>query len=730
MDEMVEAPVEGTADDTVPQSQEKVMERGEPELDESRRRLVAKWQNEIRMDKKHWEPAFKQMRDDQDFARGKQWVGWADDRYTANITLRHIQQRVASLYAKNPKAVARRKPRLMNTVWDGTLGSVMGAMQSMQMAGQAGDVAKLQEAMTILQEAQQSVQTKKLMDDLARTLELLYQYNIDEQNHPFKVMMKLVVRRAVTTCVGYTKIGFQRILEPRPEVEAQIADATQRLATLERMTAEIADGQSSDMEAEDRESLRLQLQALQQEPDAVVREGLIFDYPDSTSIIPDRKTRQLREFLGAGHVTQEYVLTPDEIKEIYGKDIGTGYRGYRPGTTEDPLVSPTTEAEYDDDTGMWNYNDPGSNNADAKNVALVWETYDKKTGLVYVTCDGYKDFLREPAVPEVYIERFFPWFPLVLNECDHPARIYPPSDVALIRDQQKEYNRLREGMREHRIANRPATIVASGMLSEADADKMVTRPANALIELDGIQPGQSVDQVLQPLRLPGVDPNLYEVNGIFEDILRTVGVQEANLGSVGGGTATESSLAESSRQSSLASNVDDLDDTLTMIARAAGQILLAEVSAETVKETIGPGAVWPEFSRDELAKELYLEIEAGSTGKPNQAQEISNFERLAPLLMQIPGVSPELLAKEGIRRLDDRLELADIYDPAQISVMAMNQLAGNPQQQAAPGQQPAAQGTGPETDPTQQGPEGANNAPQPEAPAGASPEGTVPQQVM
>jgi hypothetical protein len=374
------------------------------------------------------------------------------------------------------------------------------------------------------------------------------------------------------------------------------------------------------------------------------------------------------------------------------------------------------------DQGLWPENAASSDEDRmtrlGKDICLVWECYDRKSGLVYVICDGYPDFLQEPVAPDVWTENFYPWFPLVLNECDHPSMIYPPSDVCLIRHQQMEYNRLREGLREHRIANRPATVVGGGLLSEKDRDTMLTRPANALIELDGLQPGQSVDQLLQPFRPPGVDPNLYEVNGVFEDVLRTVGTQEANMGGLSGGTATESSIAESSRMSSLASNVDDLDDLLTRLARNAGQILMAEVTEETVKEVIGPGAVWPELSRQDLAKEIYLEIQAGSAGRPNQAQEVQNFERLAPLLMQIPGISPELMAKEGIRRLDDKLELEDLYDPNQLSIMAMNQVAGR-------GPMGPGAGTGPGSDPAAQGPQGANNGPQPSGgPPGASTEGT------
>lgn len=709
-------------------TEQKQIPRGEPEISEERRRLVAKWTQEIKADKKHWKATFDQMRRDQDFAYGKQWSDsrWEDDRYQANITLRHIQQRVAALYAKNPKVKATRKERLMSSVWDGTMSSVMMSMQQLQqaqamMGAGMADPMQAQQAMMgpmqVLQDAQQSVQYKQQMDKFGRTLELLYEYNVDEQVHPFKAMMKLMVRRAVTCGVGYVKLGFQRVMEPRPEIEARIADATQRMATLERMLADFADGQIPDEHAAEKESLRLLLQDLQAQPEQVVREGLIFDYPQSTSIIPDRKTQQLREFLGADYVTQEYVLTPDEVKEIYGKDIGEQFQAYRPGTTEDPTVSPLS-GEFDPQTDSWSYDKEDPQSDTYKNrVAIVWETYSRKDGLVYVTCDGYKDFLREPTAPEVWTERFYPWFPLVLNECDHPVKVFPPSDVGLLRDAQKEYNRLRESLREHRIANRPATAVAGGMLSEEDVEKMVNRPANALVELDGLQPGQSVEQLLQPIRGPGLDPNLYEVNGVFEDVLRTVGVQEANMGVAGGNTATETSIAESSRQSSLQSNVDDLDDLLTQMARAAGQILLGEVSAQTVQEVVGPGAVWPELTRDQLAKEILLEIEAGSTGKPNQAQEIQNFERLAPILMQIPGVTPEMMAKQALKRLDDRLELDEVYDQNMLSIQAMNQAAGQTQ---VPGAPPAA-------DPAQQGPEGANNAQQADRPSGASSEGTQPQ---
>ena len=62
--------------------------------------------------------------------------------------------------------------------------------------------------------------------------------------------------------------------------------------------------------------------------DYVVREGIIFDYPASNHIIPDPKCIRLREFVGADWVAQEFILSCDEVKEIYSVDVGDSYTAY------------------------------------------------------------------------------------------------------------------------------------------------------------------------------------------------------------------------------------------------------------------------------------------------------------------------------------------------------------------------------------------------------------------
>jgi len=186
------------------------------------------------------------------------------------------------------------------------------------------------------------------------------------------------------------------------------------------------------------------------------------------------------------------------------------------------------------------------------------------------------------------------------------------------------------------------------------------------------------------------------VRTIFDDIQLVVGAQESSFGGLSKATATETSIAESARMSSLGANVDELDSFMSEITRAAGQVLLENLSLDEVKKIAGPGAVWPEFTRDTIMEEVFLEIEAGSTGKPNRAAELANIERIMPFLLQIPGIDPKWLARELLKRLDDKLELDSAFADQIPSIVAMNQ-----------GQ---SQGTG---DPALQGPPGggADNAP-------------------
>ena len=677
------APVNG-------EQMEEQKENTEPH--EARVALCKRWQGKIQNSKKRHEKAFKRMRKDLDFLAGKQWSqNEDDDRYMANIIQRHIAQRVAALYAKNPTIVAKRRDTLDFAKWEGTLAEAQGAAQQIQQ-GMAMGMQVMPQAMELAQDIAQGFQKRKLMDRVAKTMEIVAKYTLDEQLPPFKMQMKRLVRRTCAASVGYMKIGLQRFMKKRPEDLEKITDITQRLVEIQRLSEQLSekDEYQLSMLSAEAEQLRLEMLSLQENQDIVAKEGVVVDFPRSTSIIIDPRCTDLRSFLGAKFVAHEFIMSTDDVREIYDVDLKKGHFTAYNDTDRDRIKVETGDKEVD-----------GYKPCDQ---VCVWEIYSKTDGLVYVCAEGYKDFLQEPKQPDVKLERFWPFFVLCFNEMESETELYPPSDISLLRPMQLEYNRLREGLREHRFSNRPLTAIPDGVLDPEDKMKLESRPANGVITLKGLQPGQRIGDILQPVEGPVINPQLYDTSAIFDDVMRVVGAQEANLGGTSSATATESSIAESSRMSALASNVDDLDDFMNEFARSLGQVLLTEISGETVQKIAGPGAAWPELTAQDIASELILEVQGGSSGRPNKAAELANMEKIVPLLIQIPGVSPDFLAKELIKRMDDKIDLTDALQSGLQSIVAMN------------GQKQVGTGD-PATDPNMQGGQGASNAPAaPEAP--------------
>jgi len=684
---------------------EEVVEEEDKEPTVRREALVAHLSERVRAAKQYHSKAFKQMKTDMDAVfKGYSGNNWDADKYIANILQRHVHQRTSALYAKNPKPVATRRKRMDHQVWDGeeeSMKKALSTLAKLKMQGQEPD----QQAQAVVDDQAKVKVEHRRMDKVAKCMEMLFEYFMDEQHPTFKSQMKALVRRVITTSVGFVKVGYQRDVDRLPDISSKMSDVQAQVDHLRRIASDAEKG-DIDQDDPEMEELLLSLEALQNEPLTIIQEGLVFDFPECDSIIVDPMCRLLRGFVGASWVAHEMYLTPEEIKEIYDVDVQDNFLSYDMKGNE--------TGGHNSQAGSYNYFNQSADSV-REGLALVWEIYDKNAGLLYVVCDGHNDFLSEPEAPPVKLETFWPFFALTFNEIEHKDLLYPPSDVSLLAPMQHEYNRARQGLREHRRANRPKYAVPAGMLEEGDKELLKDPPANAVLELQALVAGQKVDDVLQPVKQIGIDPNLYEVRTIFDDVQLVVGQQEANFGQVSKGTATETSIAESSRMSAIGANIDDLDSFMSEVTRAAGQILLLEMSKEEVIAICGPGAVWPEFKKEDVLNEIYLQIEAGSTGKPNKAAELQNIERIIPFLIQIPGIDPKFLGKELLKRLDDKMDLTDAIIDKLPSIVAQNMAQGAKAQAQSRG------GTPPEA----QGGQGGNNAPLPKPPGGGKPQAGI-----
>lgn len=680
-------------------------------------KLVEKIIKTVKADKQRWKKDFRRMRKNMQLARVGASKEWAEKgMYTANITGRHINQSVAALYAKNPKVVARRRERMDFALWDENPQSMMDAFmlveQMTTMAAQVQQTPVVDEmtgqpvtdemgqpvmppppvmppefesARLLLEDIQEGLATRATFQKLGKTLEILFNYYAQEQSPlDFQTAMKQAVRRAKTCKVAYVRLGFQRVMQPQPVSTGVLGDATEQFDHLRRLAEDQASGKLENKEAEQRELFYAQ-QTMSQQQEIILREGPVFDWPESTRVIPDKLCRAIVGFIGCRHLTVEFLYTVEEVQELFGVDLKKGdtseTRSYTPYTSEGNEVGEDKEKPDD-------------------GLVCVWEHFDKPSGNVYYVCDGYKGFLKPPGPPDVLVEGFWPIRALCFNQIEDSEEVFPPSDVELIESAQIEYNRLRQGLSEHRKAARPRFMSSRGAMTEDDKEGMATAEPFTVLELDGLNPGEDLSTKLQPFQMPGVDPNLYLVAEAFQDVQLTVGASESSFGMAGKATATGESLAEGSRTAAVSSNVDDLDSFLSAIARDVGQIMLRNLNEETVKKIAGRGAVWPQLTLAETFEEIGLEIEAGSSGRPNQAQDIANWEKLLPMLVQLPGIQPGWIARKTIQTLDAAVDITEAFAEGLPSIVSMNRMS-------------QAQPADPNADPAAQGEEGAENGPPP-----------------
>lgn len=707
--------------------------RDDPNPDEARRALVTERCAAIREDKRCWAKAFKKMSWDLKFVAGRnQYVNQTpeDQRYMVNLVYRHIRHKTGSIYAKNPTPVAKLKQKLRYQVWDGRPETLIQCQQilSGQMAANPIQIMQCQQIMADAAAGQRQIQ---MLTKVAKTLEIIIKYFMDEQEPSFKRGMKRVVRRGKSIGVGYVRLDYKRVMAQDPTVAQGLADMSQQLQHLERLRADMMD-KTADPNSADAEMLKQQMASLLSRPDIVLREGLQFDFPSSLRVIPHAACEQIDGFVGADWVTVEHPLTPKRVQEIYKIDLGKNFTPYKAGSDGGYKNSKTTM-----NGGVQNSYGDGVQ-------ALVWEHYHRPSGLKFVLCDGYPDYLAPPEQPVTDLERFYPIFAYVPNEIEEEDNIFPLSDSQLLKSVQQEYNRTREALRAHRYASRPLYLAAGYAFpvaaEEDDTMKsMVEHKAHEIIKIPGMTPGEDAGKLVVPLKKVEIDPKVYETESIYADSQRAVGSSQVDYGGTSGDTATEVAASRQVIQTDDADDIDSLDMMLSDLFAAAGKVCFKEVPQDMAKQIAGAGAVWPQLSRQEIAEEVMLDIQGGSTGRPNAAQEIANLERLTPIIVQVPGIAPLWLAEKAVQLLDPTTDLGDALASQMPSITSLNAYAAAQAtpQIGGPGQSGGQQGGGaqpqpgtgnPATEPTAQGAQGGNNAPaapqrqmgsQPQFPTGA-----------
>lgn len=669
-----------------------------PQTDPSALANVKSWLSRITAAKTKWKPDFDRMRRNMEFVTGLQWNEQKtidDDRYTNNMTLKTVNSKVATLYAKNPKAVADKRRRLVYQIWDGNMESLQAAVQQGMMIVQSGQMLP-PELSALFADYQQGKQHEKFVQKFCETLEIAYQYQVDSQRPEFKEQVKQALRRAIICGVGYGRPvyccdGEQNSLS---SVDTK-SGVDERVKRAKEIVDKLNDGEIDldNAQVDVLKSLTMSLGVSAQEPNEKMSERIEFDFPSATSIIVDEGCRSLKEFVSARWIAQEYIVPIDEANAIFGVDLQTGSGE---GSAKEYTISGDSKE----------YTAGESSDVAHKRCVALYEVFDYNTKTKFYLCEGYKDYVSPPE-PVDNVSGFWHHFALTLNDVESEpntkASIYPPSDVQLLKHPQKEWNRTREALRDQRNANAPKYPVRKGLLTDDDKEKLTSARPNSVIELEGIPAEVPPSQFIQPMQMARIDPALYDTAPLAEDMQLGAGVQEANIGPAPANvTATVGTIAEQSRMTVSSSNVDDLDGWLSRIAQCAGELIVLKFSMDTIKEVVGPGAVFPMLNREDFVNEVYLKIKAASSGRPNKAMAVANARDLVPLILQAGG-NPIGIVEYVAKQLDEDIDLSTFFPivPPNMTPMGNQSPAASPAKRgpadmiSRPGPGSNAQATGP-----------------------------------
>jgi hypothetical protein len=202
-----------------------------------------------------------------------------------------------------------------------------------------------------------------------------------------------------------------------------------------------------------------------------------------------------------------------------------------------------------------------------------------------------------------------------------------------------------------------------------------------LIKFKGAPPGGSLKEGIVPFDPGPVDGNLFSTQPYEQDASLVVGFnqqqQQAPQRHV---AATPAVIQEQARQQGASSNVDDLDDLLSELAKAAGEMMLRAFSISTVKRIAGQGAAFPEQNREDFLNSIFLDSVAASSGRPNKAVDVATAQQLGPLMLQA-GANPWALIEYYAKVMDSNLNPAD-FAPAQMPTPP--QVGGQPMRPQTP----------------------------------------------
>jgi hypothetical protein len=469
-----------------------------------------------------------------------------------------------------------------------------------------------------------------------------------------KRRLKSNIRSILTTGEGWLKMVYHKDLGSDPITRTRMRDLQDNLRSVDYLMSTLKS--EADVEAAKKNKFELlrQMEALKAQADPSKWSGFVIDRILTEDIrILDDSITDFDDYAQARAISHDIWMSDEEFQRTFNyKPTGTSYQN-------EQLPHRLRRA------------DAAATNVSWRRVHEIW---DLDTTTVYTMCSGEKRWARPPYIPQHLPHRFYPFY------CDSFFPVdgeWSPLDlVRLMRELQDEYNRTRTTYAEHREDSLPVRIVRQGgSITPDDVARIRDRKPREIIVVNGNGQGNALGNDMGHLPNIPLQPEMYDVSQIRADMDLVSGTPDASRGNLTEAkTATEATILQEGMASRINDMRDSVEELLTDMLRDSLEVLCQCMPIEEVVEIAGPGAVWPELSRDQVYRLVQVSIRGGSTAKPNKQREREQWAEMLPVLREfVMSINEVLMSgnsqlaqamitllKETLIRFDERLDIQAI----------------------------------------------------------------------
>lgn len=602
------------------------------EAKETERKLVQELNAEYQAARDFDKEMRKQYMLDRKYAAGKADPAWVSD---ANLIGSFIDILVSFLYAKNPDVGVRPAARVGN-------------------------------------------QPDPDSSNFAQTLQLVISKLWRDAK--LKRTAKKTVRSVLTVGVGWMKSLMWSETKPNPQVERSMRTAQDELKRLQAQQSELETGYSNEDLDVQVAKIQETIAGLQSKMQPVSRAGMTIDFVRAEDMQVSLDVADIADYKDADWNANRLYVPKKALKSRFERltddDCKEAATYYQRQTAGPPDQSTPAGADASAD-GAFSKSPTGVVVGGQKPVEFVCiiELWDKRDGLVKTFVDGMKRWAVEPYPPPQATSDFYPYQQVILFPVDGERA--PQSLPQRLRKLQDEYSQTRSGQRTTRERSVPGVLFNKQKVTPDGAKALATSVNMEYVGID-IEGDEPLQNIIGAKPSANIDARMWDTSAVVSDMERLSGVQEALSQSVQTAkTATEAGIEQSGFASRTGADRDSLEDTFRDLAHYTAETAIQEIKPDVAERIAGMAAFWP-YGMDvqDVLTMCEVDIDAGSTGKPNQAADRQSWSIILPQVQQTMMTYRQLqlsdpqmaecvrnLLKETLRRLDDRLDIDQILPP-------------------------------------------------------------------